>query len=776
MLIKTGIKELVEFVLKSGDIDNRFTGSDRALLGSKIHRQLQKQGGKNYSAEHPIVLNIYEGDIDYVLTGRADGIIEDENGVMIDEIKTVAVPLENIDDSTYPSHWGQARFYRYAVAKEKNINEIKVRLTYYNIDTDEIKRIVKTYSIKELGDYVLSVLKQYRRWAIFERRWETNRNADMKRLAFPFDNYRDGQRSVSRRVYRAQRDKKRLFVNAPTGIGKTMSVLFPSLKSMGEGNVNKIFYLTAKTVTSRRAVNACSFLYQKNDNLHLKSLRITAKDKICLNNTRECNPVACPYAKGYFDKINDIVFDEISNNNVFSSEMIIKTAEEYKICPYELSLDLSVWSDIIICDYNYLFDPQVKLQRFFSGGGDNYAFLIDETHNLPDRVRDMYTATLSKKEVLKVKSKFDKSNKKLYSALNKLNSCLLGCRKQLEENKINHLVRQNPPENIDGAVDRFLTNCTEYFEIYKGEKTDEDLLNLYFDVRFFQKISENYNDKYVTVYEKSGDELKIILFCTDPSDIIDEHLKIGRSAVLFSATLSPETFYRETMGKDGDILTVKSPFPQENLGLYMMDGISTKYADREYTAERLCEIINTVTERQKGNYIVYFPSYSYMNMIKQKYTEIYQKELVIQNPYMSEKERKEFLTEFENKSDILAFCVMGGIYGEGIDLTGDRLIGSIIVGVGLPQISVMLDAVKDHYNSDGKDGFAYAYQYPGMNKVLQAAGRVIRTDTDRGVVVLIDSRFSQPKYLKTMPSHWNHIKRINNTDKLKIELSEFWGK
>lgn len=775
MLIKTGIKELVEFVLKSGDIDNRFTGSDRALLGSKIHRQLQKQGGKNYSAEQSIVLNIYEGDIDYVLTGRADGIIEDKNGVMIDEIKTVAVRLENIDDTTYPSHWGQARFYRYAVAKDKNIDEIKVRLTYYNIDTDEIKRIVKTYSIKELGDFVLSVLKQYRRWAIFEHQWEKERNADMKRLSFPFDNYRDGQRSVSRRVYRAQRDQKRLFVNAPTGIGKTMSVLFPSLKSIGEGNVDKIFYFTAKTVTSRRAVNACSFLYQKNDNLHLKFLPITAKDKMCLNDTKECNPVACPYAKGYFDKINDVVFNEISNNNFFSAETIIKIAEEYKICPYELSLDLSDWSDIIICDYNYLFDPQVKLQRFFSGGG-NYAFLIDETHNLPDRVRNMYTATLSKKEILKVKSKTEKTNKKLLSSLNKLNSCLLDCRKYLEENKIKHLVRQNPPENIDGAVDRFLKYCSEYFEIHKGEKADEDLLNLYFDVRFFQKISEDYNDNYVTVYEKSGEELKIILFCTDPSDIIDEHLKMGKSSVLFSATLSPEYFYRETMGKDGDILTVKSPFPQENLGLYMMDGISTKYADREHTAERLCEIINTVTERQKGNYIVYFPSYSYMNMIKQKYTEIYQKELVIQNPYMNEKERKEFLTEFENKSDILAFCVMGGIYGEGIDLTGDRLIGSIIVGVGLPQINVMLDAVKDHYNSDGKDGFAYAYQYPGMNKVLQAAGRVIRTDTDRGVVVLIDSRFSQPKYLKTMPSHWNHIKRINNTDKLKIELSEFWGK
>ena len=779
MHIRMGIKQLVEFIYRAGSIDSRFTGTDRALLGSKIHRQLQKQAGENYKADQFLVLEKCEGDILYTLNGRADGIITETDGMIIDEIKTVSTPLEHVDENYSRAHWAQGCFYGYIICKNENLDSISVQLTYYNIDTDEIKRIKQHFSFEQLEKIVTDTLVQYRKWAVLSENMTEDRNTSLKEMEFPYDSYREGQRRMAVAVYNTIKNQDRLFVCAPTGTGKTLSTLFPSLKAVGEGKTDKVFYLTAKTVTGKAAVDAVSLLYSKQPGLQLKMLTVTAKDKICFQEQRKCDPVSCPYAKGYFDKINDVLYDVIKRNNVFVTENIIETAKKHRLCPYELSLDISEWCDLVVCDYNYLFDPTAHLQRFFDNKKGEYVFLIDEAHNLPDRAREMYSAYLDKKTFFSIKKAMDKKEKKLIKALNEINSVFIEYRHRFDDVEENRLVQNDAPENIEKPLRKFVKECSEYFDRNKTDSIDEELQTAYFDTKFFLKILEEYDDKYVTLIYKSGDNVSVKLYCVDPSTQIDNRLSTGISTIAFSATLTPIDYYRSIIGGSGRAAAVPSPFLQHNLGLYVADNISTRYNDRTATLENICDMLYEFICGKTGNYIVYFPSYSYMQSAAELFGEKYpDANTIVQTPGMTEEEKTEFIDNFDvsNTNGLLGFCVMGGIYGEGIDLTGERLIGCAVVGVGLPQINFQLDTLKNYYDNTGVDGFAYAYQYPGMNKVMQAAGRVIRTASDRGVVLLIDSRFTTRRYLENMPPHWSHLQRVKNRWQLKEKLNNFWNK
>ena len=778
MHIKIAIKKLVEFILRTGSIDSRFTGTDRALLGSRIHRRLQKESGKNYSAEQFLTMDICEADILYTIHGRADGIIREENGIIIDEIKTVSTPIEQIDENYNKAHWAQGCFYGYIVCHKEQLQQITIQLTYYNIDTDEIKKISKIFKLQELEIIVSDTLKAYRKWALMSYNWKEKRNTSLQQLTFPFEQYRAGQRSLAVAVYNTIKNNDRLFACAPTGIGKTMSTIFPSLKAMGENLTDKVFYLTAKTVTAAAATNAISILYDKKTDLRLKTLNITAKDKVCFLDKKDCNPVSCPYAKDYFDKVNDVLFDSLQRNNVFSRELITEIAKKHQLCPYELSLDISEWCDVIICDYNYLFDPTARLQRFFENRKGEYTFLIDEAHNLPDRAREMYSAYIDKKSFFEIKKNTDKKEKKLIKALNGINNMFIEFRHKFDDIEDTKIVAEELPDNIDKPLRSFVKECADYFDKHKKEQLDENLQTLYFDTKFFIRILEEYNEKYVTIISKYGDNVSIKLYCTDPSENIDNQLLCGNSAVAFSATLNPLDYYKQQIGGTGEKINIPSPFPQSNLALYVADRISTKYTDRQKSLEEICDMLYQFATAKTGNYIVYFPSYVYMKTAYDSFTEKYENiNTIIQQQNMDEQQRTEFISNFDksNAEGLLGFCVMGGIYGEGIDLTGDKLIGCAIVGVGLPQINTQLDTLKNYYNKNGENGFAFAYQYPGMNKVMQAAGRVIRTETDRGVVLLIDSRFTTDRYLRNMPAHWSHLKTVRNQSELKEQLNIFWN-
>jgi len=778
MHVKIAIKKLVEFILRQGSIDSRFTGTDRALLGSRIHRKLQKEAGKNYKSEQFLTMDICEADILYTVHGRADGIIREQDTVTIDEIKTVSTPIELIDENYSKAHWAQGCFYGYIVCKNENLSQINIQLTYYNIDTDEVKRIIKLFNVKQLEEIVYNVLKEYRKWAVLSNEWKDRRNTSLRELQIPFTQYRQGQRQLAVAVYKIIRDNDRLFACAPTGTGKTMSTIFPSLKAMGENLTDKVFYLTAKTVTSVAANEALGIIYNKMPDIALKTLTVTAKDKACFLEKRKCDPVSCPYAKDYFDKINNALYDALQQNNVFSPEVIENVARQNSLCPYELSLDISEWCDVIICDYNYLFDPQARLQRFFENRKGEYTFLIDEAHNLPDRAREMYSCQIDKKSYFEIKKSTDKKEKKLIKSLNAINNMFIDYRHKFDNLEDNRLVLQELPSDIEKPLRNFIKEAADYFDKHKKEEPDENLQTLYFESKFFIKILEEYNEKYVTIISKYGDNVVIKLYCTDPSENIDSCLDSGNSAVAFSATLNPVAYYKHQIGGIGQMISVQSPFPQENLGLFVADRISTRYTDREKSIEEITNMIYTVVSQKKGNYIVYFPSYSYMAAGYENFCEKYNAiKTVIQQKDMTQEQRTEFISQFDRKNadTLVGFCVMGGIYGEGIDLTGDRLIGCIIVGVGLPQINPQLNTLMDYYDKQGENGFAYAYQYPGMNKVMQAAGRVIRTENDRGVVLLIDSRFTTDRYITNMPRHWSHLKTVRNSSDLKEKIKDFWN-
>ena len=770
---RISVRDLVEFILRRGSIDRRFVGVNRAEEGSRIHRHLQKKGGENYQTE--IFLSITEtcGDVTVKVEGRADGVIIDGDSVTIDEIKTTLTPLANIDEDYNFLHWAQAMCYGYIYCRKNEIDSINIRLTYYEMDSGEIKRFVKPFSLDELSVFFADLIEKYSVWVRFERGWKETSTKSFRTLEFPFEAYRPGQRKLAGAVYRTIEAAGSLFAVAPTGTGKTISTLFPAVKAMGEGTAEKVFYLTAKTLTGKAAADAVLKMSERG--MRAKTVSLTAKDKICFLETRVCDPEHCKYANGHFDRVNDALFDILNSRDTMTADVILEFAEKHTVCPFELALDVSSHCDIIICDYNYLFDPQVYLKRFFTDGGD-YVFLVDEAHNLVDRSREMYSASLNKSGFSDAKKKIGKSYRKLRKVLTDINSLLLEKRRELEDSDNTLAVQQARYSAFCDLADIFIVEFAKWLS--ENRQPDDGLLEFYFNALAFSKMDELYDEHYVTVIEAvRGSDLSVKLFCVDPSSLLRARAQMGQAIVFFSATLSPLEYLMSVLGGDeaAKSLTLESPFPHENLALIVADTISTKYKDRQKTLADISKMIYETVSRKSGNYICYFPSYAYMEDVYTLFSETHPKVCTKkQLRAMSEADRAEFLSVFQagTGETLLGFCVMGGIFAEGIDLEGDRLIGTIIVGVGLPQINTELDIVRDYY---GRRGYDFAYLFPGMNKVLQAAGRVIRSETDVGVVHLIDERFGTYRYEALFPSHWRHRIRAADGDAVIAALDGFWS-
>lgn len=774
--IKISIRNLIEFILRSGDLDNRYGGASRMTEGIRLHQKIQKAGGDAYKSEVALSFTIHSEGFDIILDGRADGIIIDDELVIIDEIKTTSVPLDNIDENTNPLHWAQAMCYAYIYAYNNEIQKLTVQLTYCHLDTEDIKRLTKQFTFNELSQFINDLIEKYLLWAKLAANWNIARDASIKQLSFPFEQYRKGQRELAVAAYKTITGEKKLYVQAPTGIGKTVSTLFPAVKAIGEGHISKIFYLTAKTITRQVAEETCSRM--RGTGLKLKAITLTAKEKICFKDEVNCNPEYCEYAKGHFDRVNAAIRDVLENEDNLTRDTIEKYARLHKVCPFEFALDLSLWSDCIICDYNYLFDPRVYLRRFFLNNGGDYAFLIDEAHNLVDRSRDMFSAQLYKTDFLEMKKLIKPIQPQIAKILGKINSHMVELRKQCGESHF--LVQKNEPEELCRLLSRFISESDEY--LAKSEKSEEQqkLLMLYFNAISFIKIAELYDQRYVTYIENRNNEVSIKLFCLDPSFLISEALKRGKAALFFSATLTPLAYFREILGGSEEDYTMNmpSPFEKENLCLLIADKISTKYRTREFSYDSISEMIYTAVQQKIGNYFVFFPSYQYLYEVYSRFALTYPEiETIVQESTMPEDKREEFLKRFkpDNPELLIGFGVLGGIFSEGIDLTGDRLIGAIIVGVGLPQVSNEQDIIMNYFQNKDGTGFEKAYMFPGMNKVLQAAGRVIRLESDRGMVLLIDERFTKSGYKVLFPEHWRHYRRISDTTELEQSLSDFWS-
>ncbi|MBF2374879.1 ATP-dependent DNA helicase [Listeria seeligeri] len=773
--VQISVRRLVEFVLRGGSIDSRMTSSDRALEGTKIHQLLQKSAGEEYQAEVSLKLDRTVDGVVFSLDGRADGIINEQT---IDEIKTTETVMEEITEDFRPLHWAQLICYGFMLAEKSDLPEVTLQLTYYQVADEEIKQFRRVMSREEMGVFVDDLLSKYAVWAKMSAAWEMKRNKTIQELSFPYNSYRRGQRELSIAVYRTAVSGENLFCEAPTGIGKTMSTLFPAVKAMGEGKTDKIFYFTAKTITRQVAEDALDEMRRKG--LAARSVTITAKDKICFLDERKCEPDHCQFARGYYDRLNEALFDMLGQEEAITRTVVEQYARKYTLCPFELSLDVALFCDAIVCDYNYLFDPVVYLKRFFSEGPGKYTFLVDEVHNLVDRARSMFSATLRKSLIMQVKRQLDKKlHKRLWNSVNAMNKVMVSLNKQLSESGETIHVNKIGLTEWNESVLKFTFVAKEWLPQNTQSETQSDVLELYFESLRYVKIAELYDERYTTQITRTHSDLEIKQLCLDPAFLLSEKLKLGASSVLFSATLRPIDYYTNVLGGEEDTsrMVFSSPFEQQNMHLLVADNISTKYQMRDQSLASVVEALAALIAGKKGNYLFFFPSFQYLQNVYELFRKKHP-EIVIQKQEgaMDEEQREAFLEAFKagNLETLVGFCVLGGVFSEGIDLRGERLIGAAIVGVGLAQLNPESDLIKDYYNETIGQGFDYAYQLPGMNKVLQAVGRVIRGESDRGVVLLIDERFSASRYRTLFPVHWNHAKIVKNTKEITEQVTEFW--
>ena len=778
MQLHISVRNLVEFIFREGDIDNRIShlqSADAMMEGTRIHRKIQKSMGEEYQAEVPLKYIVEAELYELTIEGRADGIFPDEseNITYIDEIKGMYKRVELMEEPYYV-HKAQAMCYAFIMAYQNELSKIGVQMTYVNLETEEVKRFREQFTFEEIEKWFMDLVEQYSKWADFQCRWKIKRQESIKALEFPFE-YREGQWKLVGDVYRTILRQKNLFLQAPTGVGKTISTIFPAVKAVGEGLGERIFYLTAKTITATVARETFSLLMEKG--YKGKVIQITAKEKMCVCEEMECNPVNCPYAKGHYDRVNDAVYELLSEKDMFTREELLEQARKHEVCPFEMSLDVSTWSDAIICDYNYVFDPNVYLKRFFQDGikGDNI-LLVDEAHNLVDRSREMYSAQLYKEDFLAVKKIIKPYSRKLEKHLEKCNRLLLEYKRecdgyQLYENVGNlffSLMR------LSSELDEFLQKPMEF----QGHK---EVLDFYFALRNFMNIYELVDEHYVIYTEHQEDgRFMLKLFCVDPSANIQACLDKANSTVFFSATLLPINYYKSLLStlEDNYAVYATSAFAQEQSLLLMGKDVSTKYTRRNRTEyEKIASYIKKAVSCRQGNYFVFFPSYKLMKDVYEVYSEMDDTtEAIMQKAGMKETEREEFLERFaeDNHTTLVAFGVMGGIFGEGIDLKHEQLIGVIVVGTGLPQVSNEREILKNYYDKHSENGFDYAFRYPGMNKVLQAAGRVIRTVEDKGIILLLDERFLQKEYDLLYPREWSH-RQICGIEQVQEKISKFWS-
>ena len=780
-VVSVSVRNLVEFVLRSGDIDNRNTGvSDKEAMqaGSRLHRKIQRSMGADYKPEVALREVLSYEKYDIVVEGRADGIITTPNGVIIDEIKGTYSDVLGMSEPIMV-HKAQAMCYAYIYAVQNELDFISVQMTYCNLDNDsEVRYFKYKYEFDEIKSWFFDVIEKYRRWIDYTFENLELRQKSINGLEFPFE-YRKGQRDIVVSAYKSIMQKRDLFIQAPTGVGKTISTIFPAIMAMGQGNGQKIFYVTAKTIT--RTVAEETFRLLREHGLYFKSVTITAKEKICIMDKPDCNPDICPRAKGHFDRINDALYDILSNETEITRDKIICYAERHNVCPFEMNLDCTDFTDGIICDYNYIYDPKVRLKRYFADGiKGEYIVLVDEAHNMIDRTRDMYSASLKKEDFLSTKKIFKNLSVGIPKAIDRCNRELLALRRMCEGKGTYCIL-----DSVDSLITQLLrlhSVMKKYLDKHKKFPGRDEALEFYFNCLSFLDIYELVNDKYVIYAEHDAEgEFTVKLFCVNPSGNVGACMKQCLSTVFFSATLLPVNYYKELISGNVDdyAVYIDSPFEQKKRAIFAANDVSSVYKRRNITEyQKMAEYIRRITLCCKGNYFVFFPSSMMMNdvgQILEEFASMDNIRYIYQNSGMDEGNREKFLDEFQSDNEVtlVGMCVLGGVFSEGIDLKNERLIGSIIVGIGLPQICTERIILDDYYRQNGKNGFNYAYRYPGMNKVLQAAGRVIRTDDDYGIIALLDERFMQYEYRILYPREWDDVKCIGMSQ-IEEEIKRFW--
>ncbi|OAB42835.1 helicase C-terminal domain-containing protein [Paenibacillus glacialis] len=751
--VKVSVRPLVEYVFRSGDIESGFRTANALHEGTRIHQQVQKMYKEGDLKEVSLKTEILYEDMIYIIEGRCDGLIHLENGWMVDEIKSTSSDISHIEEG-YVVHWAQAQLYAYMVAKEQGLGQMKIQLTYIQVVTGDTKCVRREHTFSELESLVMEILSRYTPYASLRINNARRRDESIQSLPFPFDSYREGQRKLAGAVYQTVKEGQKLFAKAPTGIGKTLSTLFPSVKAIGEGLLQQIFYLTARTTTRTAAERAFELMQSKG--LCVQTVTLTAKDKICFQEKVSCRKEDCSFAEGYYDRLNGAIMDMLSSETLMNRTVIEHYARKHQLCPFEFSLDAAYAADAIICDYNYVFDPRVSLKRLFEERKKKTVLLVDEAHNLVDRGREMFSSDIGKTEFLELQRGYKGTNDRIHETSRAVNQYFIRLKKECGE--VKRKLWKEPPEELIALLELFVQEAEQELQGNANVDSGPLLLDTYFAAQNMIRISKLYDERYVTYAEVISNSVAIKIFCMDPSTLLAQTGKGFRSTIFFSATLSPLHYYRDMLGagEDDYSVTVPSPFHPEQLDV-RIEPLSTRYRDREKTKEALVRLLSQMVREKKGNYLIFFPSYQYLYDIYDPFmSDNADLSTIVQGQGMAEEEREAFLASFrsDNSETFIGFAVLGGIFSEGIDLQGDRLNGVAIVGVGLPQLGMERDLIKDYFNGIGKNGYNYAYVFPGMNKVQQAGGRLIRSEQDTGILMLVDDRFTQRPYHDLLPEEW----------------------
>lgn len=772
--IKMTAKDIVKFIHSGGDLTSEYQSNKRALEGIEAHKYLQDNYKATDKKEVSVETLFEHEDYSFHITGRMDGLITEGNKLIIEEIKSTKVDLSNLEIDSRPEHLMQAKMYAYMYLVKNDLKSINVRLTYIYVDDYKTKSFNKRYNKTQLIKFFKDTIVEYTKWLEIYRKHQDEKILSIEGLNFPFDEYREGQYKFMGAIYQTLIKKDILYSIAPTGIGKTVASLYSALKTI-KNEKEKVFYLTAKNAGKKIVVDTVNLLKEKG--LICKTTVINSKEAMCLMDTVDCDPEICPYAKGFFDRLRPAINDIFVHDDVYDMKLIKDYGKYHNICPHEFSLAISYYSDIIICDYNYAFDPRTHLIRYFEEEYYTPKLLVDEAHNLVDRSRSMYSSSLKKETLFSLRKATSKIKPSVRNHVTKLIKYIDEFVDKNEIIKSQFYYQDELDLELVTLVERVVNKVDQILSENKKFKNRRMILDCYFELLQFVRITDYYDSNYKYVVEIINEDVVVTQSCLDASKYILEVIERRVSGtIFFSATLFPVDYYVKLITAGvGKSIKIASPFKQSNLGLFVDDSTSTRYRDRDRSISNIIDSIYALAETKIGNYIVFFPSYLYMNKVLEEFNdEDY--DILIQKPGMSFVKRTKMLKDFSEVGERskVAFFVLGGSFAEGIDYVGDMLSGVLIIGVAMPQYNKYNELLRSHFDEEFGKGFDYAYTYPGMNKVIQAVGRVIRTTKDVGVAILFDDRYSHIKYKSLFPINWNHKKTITKGRYLQSYLEEFW--
>ena len=740
---EVAVRALCEFTAKQGDLDLRFTPSPSALEGIAGHALIASRRGEGYETEIRLV-----GEYGALrVRGRADGYDPEQN--QLEEFKTYRGDLDRMPTNHRHLHWAQVKIYGWLTCQSRNLPQIRLALVYFDVASQRETVLVQEHSAESLREYFESQCICFLRWAQAELAHRDARDASLNTLTFPHASFHDGQRKLAEGVYRAVKAGSCLMAQAPTGIGKTIGTIFPVLKAMPAERIDKLFFLVAKTSGRRLALDSLERLRAREPDTRLRVLELVARDKACEFPQNACFGASCPLARGFYDRLPAAREEAVAESNL-DQKAVREIALRHQVCPYYLSQELAKWCDVVVGDYNYYFDSSAMLYAFTVFNDWRVVLLADESHNLIERGRKMYSAMLAREELTAAKSgappilrtALDKVGRQWASFVNV----------QTED----YQTYPSIPENLLKAFQQAVSSITDFIA-EQPTAASEDLQSFYFNALQFCRLAETFDDSSlfdVTLNERSSE---LCLRNVIPGRFLAQRFAAARSTTLFSATLSPPGFYRDVLGLPADttLLDVGSPFTADQLSVRIVRSVSTRYRDRAESVGPIVDLLARQYETHPGNYLAFFSSFDYLDQVADVFRARHPDVPIWrQSRGMAESQRDAFLAKFESAGRGIGFAVLGGAFAEGIDLPGDRLIGAFVATLGLPQVNRINDEIQQRMETRFGAGYAYTYLYPGLQKVVQAAGRVIRTTADRGVLYLIDDRFVETRVRRLLPGWW----------------------